>query len=336
LVTDLGNDNITLSAVAVGTDADLELLQFLASTGNGRYHFANTPEEIPQITFEEAQNAGSQSVLRGGFTPVQSQASPILNDIDLSTMPSIQGYNFAEGRAGAQVDLVSDRGDPLLAKWQLGLGRVVSWTADDGSDYAAAWADWDQFDHFWGATLRWTLPDPDNQAVSVAMAHDGGIARLTLETQSISGETIDLTGMRVDVTGPDGITTPINAQAVAPGSYDAIVPTALDGGYRVDLPELGLTLAASLPPSPEWQPSGQGVELLSLLAERTGGTVHSLDVPADDSLFASPVSGANAPGVATPIWMYPLTMALVLFVVEIALRQARMWAQDSTPDKLAT
>jgi hypothetical protein len=217
-----------------------------------------------------------------------------------------------------------------LAKWQLGLGRVVSWTADDGSDYAADWATWDQFDQFWGATLRWTLPDPDNQAVSVAMEHDAGTARLTLETQSITGETIDMTATRVEVTGPDGVTAPIEVQAVAPGVYDAIVPGGVEGGYRVDLPDLGLTLATSLPPSPEWQPSGHGVDLLTMLAERTGGTVHSLDVPADASLFAIPGTGDNAPGVATPVWMYPLILGLVLFVAEIALRQARMWAQDST------
>jgi Mg-chelatase subunit ChlD len=336
LVSDLGNDNITLSTVALGTDADLELLEFLATTGNGRYHLANTPEEIPQITFEEAQNAGSQSVLRGAFTPVQSQASPILNDIDVTSMPPIQGYNFAEGRTGAQVDLVSDRGDPLLAKWQLGLGRVVSWTADDGSDYAVEWAAWEQFDQFWGATLRWTLPDPDNQAVSVAMAHDGETAQLTLESRSITGEAIDLDDERVDVTGPDGVTTTVAVSAVAPGTYEGTVPSSLDGGYRVDLPELGLTLATSLPPSPEWQPSGQGPQLLGLLAERTGGTVHSLDVPADASLFAAPGNGANAPGVATPLWMYPLIAALILFVAEIALRQSRMWAQDSLADRPGT
>lgn len=329
LLSDLGNDNITLSTVALGTDADLDLLQYLSTTGNGRYHFANAPEEIPQITFEEAQNAGSQSVLRGAFTPVQTQASPILNGIDTSAIPVIDGYNFAEGRAGAQVDLVSDRGDPLLAKWQLGLGRVVAWTADDGSDYANAWATWAEYDQFWGATLRWALPDPDNQAVSATLVEDDAGLRLTLETQSSGSDSLDLAASPIEVMGPDGSTWTLSMQATAPGTYEAVIPEGGQGSYLVTLPDQGLMLATSLPPPAEWLPDGTGHELLQLLASRSGGTELSLDVTPDATLFAASGAATNAPGVATPVWMIPLGAALLLFVVEIGLRQARLWSQDA-------
>ncbi len=329
LVSDLGNDNITLSTVALGTDADLDLLQYLSTTGNGRYHFANSPEEIPQITFEEAQNAGSQSVLRGAFTPVQTQASPILNGIDPASIPAIDGYNFAEGREGAQVDLVSDRGDPLLAKWQLGLGRVVAWTADDGSDYANTWSDWPAYDQFWGATLRWALPDPDNQAVAASLTQDDGGVRLTLETRESNSDSVDLANSTVQVVGPDGTSSTVTVQAAKPGSYEAVIPNGLPGAYSITLPNQGLMLAASLPPAQEWLPNGTGHDLLSLLASRSGGAELSLDVAPGSDLFATSGTAINAPGVATPVWMYPLIGALILLVVEIALRQARLWSQDS-------
>ena len=43
----------TLSTIAIGEDADTDLLSFLAEHGGGRYHVAATAEEIPTLTVEE-------------------------------------------------------------------------------------------------------------------------------------------------------------------------------------------------------------------------------------------------------------------------------------------
>lgn len=330
LVNDLGNDDITLSTVALGTDADLELLEFLSVEGEGRYHYANTPEEIPQITFQEAQNAGSQSVLRGAFTPVQQQASPILNGIEIATMPPIDGYNFAEGRANAQVDLMSDRGDPLLAKWQLGLGRVVAWTADDGSDFASAWSTWEQYDQFWGQALRWSLPDPANQSVTSQIERSGSDAVITVDSQTSDGGAIDLEGQAVTVTLPDGSSQLVDLAMVSPGQYEARVTSPLPGAYHVSLDDLEIGMAGAVQMSPEWLPAEGGTALLQSLAERTGGVVRSLDQAPDASLFEAAAPVARAPGAVRPVWYIPLSLALILFVAEIALRQSRLWAPNAS------
>ena len=326
LVNDLGNDNITLSAVAVGSDADLELLEFLSSEGGGRYRVANTPEEIPQITFEEAQNAGSQSVLRGSFVPIQQQPSPILNGIDISAMPSIDGYNFAEGRENAQVDLTSDRGDPLLAKWQLGLGRVVAWTADDGSDYAAGWSTWDQYDQFWGQALRWSLPDPTNQAITSTLERSGTDVVITVDSQTGGGDAVDLQGHTLEIIAPDGATQSVELASVSPGLYEARIPSPDPGAYHLVV-DSEHDMAAAVQMSPEWLPAAGGDALLTAIAERTGGIVRTLDQAPDNSVFESSHANARAPGAVRAVWYYPLILALVLFVADIALRQAQLWSR---------
>lgn len=331
LVNDLGNDNITLSTVALGSDADLELLEFLSVEGNGRYHYANTPEEIPQITFQEAQNAGSQSVLRGAFAPVPQQPSPILNGIETSAMPVIDGYNFAEARADAQVDLASDRGDPLLAKWQLGLGRVVAWTADDGSDYAAAWSSWPQYDQFWGQALRWSLPDPTNGAITSRIERSGSDLVMTVDSQAADGGAIDLQGQALTVTAPDGTTEQVELAMVAPGEYEARLGSAIPGAYQLALPNRDLAMAGGVQVSPEWLPAADGAGLLRAIAEQSGGQVRSLDQAPDASLFDAADPQARAPGSVRAVWYVPLALALGLFVIEIAIRQARLWAMDRSP-----
>ncbi|HQY29935.1 MAG TPA: VWA domain-containing protein, partial [Thermomicrobiales bacterium] len=55
LVTEAGQDRTTVSTIAVGNDADTELMQKIAQAGGGRYHFTNKAEEIPAVTLQEAQ-----------------------------------------------------------------------------------------------------------------------------------------------------------------------------------------------------------------------------------------------------------------------------------------
>lgn len=325
LVNDIGNDDISLSTVALGTDADLELLEYLSVEGGGRYRVANSPEEIPTITFEEAQSAGSQSVLRGAFTPVQQQPSTILNDIDTASMPAIQGYNFADSRTGAQSVLTSDRGDPLLTKWQFGLGRVVAWTADDGSDFASGWDSWGEYDEFWGNALRWTLPDPANQAVTAEMSRDGRQANVSLDTQTADGNALNMGGARVDVIDPAGETLTLEPVGVGPGLSRVSFDAPIAGAYQVvvrggELGDVAVTLGGAIPISPEWQPQANAGELLSQLAQRTGGTLRSLDEPPAADLFEPLSANLRGPGSVQPVWHYPLGLALLLFVVEIALR----------------
>ncbi|MBA2278800.1 MAG: VWA domain-containing protein, partial [Chloroflexia bacterium] len=232
LVSDVGNDNITLSTIAIGDDADTELLQSLATAGHGRYHQAVIAEDIPRLTLEEARSAGSQSVLRGAFQPVQQTASPILSGIPPQELPPLEGYDFAESRPDAQTVLTSDRGDPVLATWQLGLGRVVAWTADGGGDFAAQWEAWPRYDEFWGNALRWSLPDPTNSAVRFAAERRGADVVVTLDAVTANGDTIDLSGATVAITAPDGTLvteqTPVSA---APGRSEVRLPSLAAGAY---------------------------------------------------------------------------------------------------------
>lgn len=325
LVNDIGNDDISLSTVALGTDADLELLEYLSVEGGGRYRVANSPEEIPTITFEEAQSAGSQSVLRGAFTPVQQQPSTILNDIDTASMPAIQGYNFAETRTGAQPVLASDRGDPLLTKWQFGLGRVVAWTADDGSDFASGWGSWGEYDEFWGNALRWTLPDPANQAVTAEMSRDGRKGNVSLDTQTADGNALSMGGARVDITDPAGETRTLEPVEVGPGLSRVSFDDPSAGAYQVvvrggELGDAAVTFGGAIPTSPEWLPQADAGEVLGQLAQRTGGKMRSLDEPPAADLFDALAADLRGPGSVQPVWHYPLGLALLLFVVEIALR----------------
>jgi hypothetical protein len=46
LIADSAGDNVALSTIAIGADADLELAQFLAEIGGGQYWYVESPENI--------------------------------------------------------------------------------------------------------------------------------------------------------------------------------------------------------------------------------------------------------------------------------------------------
>ncbi|MDP9364720.1 MAG: VWA domain-containing protein, partial [Chloroflexota bacterium] len=236
LIDDAVGDRTTLSTIAIGEDADTDLLNFLADEGGGNYHFTERAEEIPQVTVQEAQSAGTQAVIRGNFRPIQTQPSPILAGFAPDELPNLEGYDFAEAKPDAQVVLTSDRDDPVLAKWQYGLGRVVAWTADNGTDFAASWSGWQRYDEFWAAMVRWALPDPENRPIQVGVARDGPEAVVTVDAPSEAGDAPEAAQTTATITSPSGgVVADQPLAQTGPGEYQLRVAAPEPGAYKLEL-----------------------------------------------------------------------------------------------------
>ncbi|MGH2534162.1 MAG: VWA domain-containing protein [Thermomicrobiales bacterium] len=325
LIADSIGDRTTLSTIAIGDDSDTDLLQFLAEQGGGRYHFTEKAEDIPRLTMYEAQSAGSQSVIVGSFQPIQQDPSPIMIGFDPRQLPSLDGYDYAEAKPDAQIVLTSTRDDPVLAKWQYGLGRVVAWTADDGSDFAQTWPTWENFAAFWSSMVRWTLPDPENRPLQVTTTRDGPEIVITVTATGEAGDYVDHAATTAAIVAPDGTRQEnLGLVQVGPGEYELRYTPPGPGSYQIELSQMrGAVPVAELagfavPPSPELQPSADAMPLLEALADRTGGRVLSLDEP------GAAFDGVGLRGSALrdydPVWFVPLSAALLLLLAEIAIR----------------
>jgi Ca-activated chloride channel homolog len=309
-------EGITVSTLGLGYDADVSLLEDMAHAGAGRYHFVSDDTQIPRITFEEARAAGSQSVLRGDFVPVQLAPSPIMADVDAASLPPLDGYNFAGARPGAQVVLASDRRDPLLAKWQFGLGRVVAWTGDSGADFAAGWSGWDGYDRFWGNVIGWALPDPTNLQYAIEPVVEGDSVRLRVMEDANGSPAPPSVTVTVRDAGGDVLAGPVDGE-----TYRALVVEAASGpAWQVEIND-GTVIehhAVTLAPSAEWQPSPGGHDLLARIADGTGGRVLSLDdEPGAVFDVDRPDRGRQE---AVSVWWAPAAIALALFLADIAVR----------------
>jgi hypothetical protein len=62
--------------------------------------------------------------------------------LDLSSAPPLLGYVAARAHPGAELLLASDRGEPILARWRVGIGQVAAWTSDVKNRWAAELLGW--------------------------------------------------------------------------------------------------------------------------------------------------------------------------------------------------
>src|SRR5439155_8189214 len=84
------------------------------------------------------------------IAPQLCSLADVVPGVPLDSFPSITGYVATTPRAAADVVLKSPQGDPLLATWQYGLGRVMAWTSDAQGRWTAGLLAWASAKRFFG------------------------------------------------------------------------------------------------------------------------------------------------------------------------------------------
>jgi uncharacterized membrane protein len=313
--------DITLSSIAIGDDADTDLLQNLARWGAGRYHFAAQPSDIPRLTLIESQIASAEPQIEGEFR-VQLQAPhPLLRDFAPNQIPRLEGYVGTTIKPGAELVLKSPENDPVLATWQYGLGRAVAWTPSANAPWAADWPSWPDYGRFWAQIVRYTLPEPDTGPLQVRATPRGDSVTLAVDALAPSGEPIDLADTAATVTLPDGSTRRIALRQTAPGHYVEELTLPGEGPYAIAVTQQkdGTTRTAATgyvqAPPAEYTPAQGGAALLAQISAATGGNV--LNGPDTVPAAGTPAS-APAP---RELWPWLLAAAAILWPLEIAMRR---------------
>jgi uncharacterized membrane protein len=312
--------NITLSAIAIGEDSDTELLQDLARWGAGRYHFAGQPEDIPRLTLLESQIASAEPQIEGNFRAELQAPHPLLREFAPNQIPKLEGYVGTTIKPEAELVLKSPEGDPVLATWQYGLGRAVAWTPSVEAPWAESWSNWPDYGKFWAQIIRYTLPEPDSGPLQIRTVPHGEGVTISVDSLSLSGEPLDLADTEATFKLPDGSARTIVLRQTAPGRYAEDVALPSDGPYTIDVQQRkGDALYSASAgyvqrPSDEYLPAGDGTALLGQISAATGGSVLSST--------AGPLAAAPATTNDTrSFWPWLLLAAALLWPIEIALRR---------------
>jgi uncharacterized membrane protein/uncharacterized protein YegL len=182
LAAQMNNEGITISTVAVGASADVALLQTIAAAGGGKFYQTVDPTNIPSIFTQDAMTHMGRLIREQSFSPRQSEAHIMLKGCRVADAPQLLGYVKTNRRPQAQVPLVTDIGDPLLAHWQFGLGKVTAFTSDCKSRWAALWlTNWPAYNQFWAQVLRETCRRPQSHNMDIRIEQSSQRSQIVVD-----------------------------------------------------------------------------------------------------------------------------------------------------------
>jgi uncharacterized membrane protein len=223
LVETAAGAQITISTVGVGEGADQTLLQMIATRGGGRFYQTRDPSTIPRIFSRETSQVGRSSLVEEPTAVRVKKRGELLGGLEIESAPKLRGYVLTRPRAQADLFLSSGRGDPLLARWQVGLGQVAAWTSDVKPRWSADFMRWPGFPKFWAQLARTTMRRR-------AASHFP--LRVTLEGETVSAS-VDAVGTDDRfLSGLEGTLEVIHAAAAADEGGDGDADGRGDGASK--------------------------------------------------------------------------------------------------------
>jgi Mg-chelatase subunit ChlD/uncharacterized membrane protein len=328
LVRQMAQQRITVSTVALGEDADKWLMSQIAEWGQGRYYFANDSESVPRIFTSETILVARTLVEEHTFIPGIRQDHEILRGIEPQDLPPLRGYVLAYPKPAAEVILVSDKADPVLAVWRYGLGRTAAFTSDLRGRWGKAWVQWGDFGKFAGQLVRWTQRKTLHQNMWMNVAQQDGKSEITVDLYDPQDEFINNAVLTGTVTVSGKASTPVSLEQTAPGRYKGsfamrdmgeyfITVSGTDGRGETIEPR---TTAFAIPYAAEYIPRPPNLRLLRKLAEMTGGRVLHL-TDGTEALAELFQVGDGGPRPPQSLWYALILAALLLYFFDIVARK---------------
>ncbi|MBM7706033.1 uncharacterized protein with von Willebrand factor type A (vWA) domain [Chryseomicrobium aureum] len=307
LIEDGLKDNITLSTVSIGQDADKVLLESLAEYGTGRYYDVVDETAIPSILSRETAMTTKTYIEDEPFFPTVYSApgwDPVFNE----GVPQLNAYIATTLKPQATLVAESTKEDPVLAEWMYGLGRTIAYTSDSRGAWSGDFALYEKWPLFWNTVINRLLPSIETEPFSVEREEEGVYI---LSDPSGSSQFFD-----VQATTNSGEELIVESEPIEPGKARVTLDT--DPGivfFTVQNDQQSVFQAGvSIPYSQEYAKLGSNQELMASVSETTGGQVIE--------------SGSDAMrGLASGSWnqqsfVFPLIwLALILFFLDITIRR---------------
>ncbi|MGV3487520.1 MAG: VWA domain-containing protein [Tuberibacillus sp.] len=315
-ISEAKKDNITLSTVAVGQDAEKNLLDHLAKIGGGRFYDVQDPTTIPTIFSRETAMLTRTYIVNQPFKLYAFQGNE-MSSLFQKGLPKMNSYIATTSKPRAEQLIASDKKDPILVRLPYGMGRTAAWTSD-AIKWAGEWPGWESWPKLWADLVSWTFPRYEQSAYSVSVHRDG--QRVNLDIQSEINHLGEGT-LKAIAVNQDGKQIPVQIEMTAPGVYKGILQADLPGVYNIQLQSVekgkvssNQQVAVTVPYSDEYRPQDVSKDYFENLAEAGGGKV--IDDPNAAFHRKLPMAYDRKDIRNGLLWI-----ALLLFLVDVAYRK---------------
>ena len=308
-------NHVTISTVGLGQDVNRAFLEKVASSAEGKSYFLNDPAGLEQILLHDVEEHTGVTAVEKSIEPKVVNQAEILEGVGIESAPALKGYVRFQARPTSDTILEADRTDPLLVRWQYGLGRAAVFTSDAKNRWAEKWVTWPGFDKLWANIFRDLLPHAPE--AETAADYDRASNELVVDYRLSKNVEEPAAIPDIFAIGPNGFQAPLKVNKVAAGHYVGRVVIGQNQGlFRVRpvadsraFPEVGFYRQEE-----EMVQYGSNESLLRQIASATGGRYR----PDPKQVF-----DANGRSIAAVMQLWPglLAIAVLLNLIELVLRK---------------
>jgi len=324
-VAQLRSQGITLSGIALGSEADVPFMREISRRARGAFYHTLDPSRLPEIFIKDIKvSTGEKTLTEGSEFPVLPGPSPIESTL-LRRFPDLLGFVETKPRREAMHELVVERGSkryPLLSSWQQGRGKVAVFTSDASDRWGKLWVRWRGFAQFWRQVIDSVRPSSgekegefDFDLRSAVRGDQLSLDLALFDSSILSDEDIQITAGIVEPAGEKQL---VSFKPLSPGRFEANINNARAGDYKINisygetaLPPLAVTIPASA--FGEQSLEGVNVSLLSDLAYLSGGSI----APEADELLGN----VRVTQHTKLLFPYLLAIAFFLLLLEVFVRE---------------
>jgi len=323
LMNQMVDARMTVSTVMIGGHVNPDTMIKIAEQGRGRFYDVKSAAMLPQIFIKEAAVILKSAIFEEPFKPQVASSSELIRGIGAAEFPILRGYVATTAKPRAEIPILSEKGDPILAHWQYGLGRAVAFTSDARSKWAQDWMGWGKYQQFWSQTAKWALRRVDASEFNTEVNVENGIGHVSVEALDPEGNFRNFLKLRTAVVSPKGERQDVVLEQTGPGRYEAKFDTREVGAYLLNLQDLddagavrgAQVLGASVNYSPEFNASAPNLSLLRRLVETSGGRWLE---PGKDNPF---LIGRQKTFQPVDLWERLFRLLVLLFVVDVGVRR---------------
>jgi hypothetical protein len=310
-------NRITISTVGLGLDVNRAFLSRVAAGSDGKSYFLDEPAGLEQLLLRDVEEHSGMTAVEKTLRPRVVQHAEILDGVDMENAPALLGYIRFQSKPTADTLLDADQKDPLLVRWQYGLGRAAVFASDAKNRWAANWVSWAGFDRLWANTFRDLLPHAQQSEASADFDRASG--ELLVDYHLSANVPEPDTVPDIFVIGPTDFRAPMKVNKVAAAHYRGRLAIGQNQGlFRVRpldespaFPEVGFYR-----PEDEMLEFGSNEQLLRQVASATGGRFEPTPKQVFDPSGRSTSTTMN-------LWPVLLALAVLLNLAELVMRKSK-------------
>lgn len=336
LIRTLSSIGISVTTLRIGLDdVNLEFLQQISKMTNGRFYHVQKLDELPQLLVRDAERAETgpegkppEKPDDGERPPTLGEPSEVMRGFSAADFPTILDPVKSQAKSGADVllSVLGDGPQPLLATWQVGLGRTAAFPLDPEGPSGGRWVSWPGYAKLWSQLVRWAIREqaPWETRSSVHNVGDRQMLEVETLTEDVAGTIV------AEVMVAPSKSVPVTLTPAEPRIFRAPLPPIPPGRYPVTLvrrqgdrvlSQSGDVIVVSATTaergtSAELARNRPDVDLLRDVTARTGGAVDP-----DVATMLDRRQRTSSTRQSLGIWLLPLALGCLLG--DVALRQRR-------------